>query len=77
MNLANILADKMVVPELLQENCTPEKLVEALQPLLIDEQARNAQRTELTRIAEQLGTGDAQSPSEKAADILLGLVMQK
>ena len=77
VNLANILADKMVVPELLQENCTPEKLVEALQPLLIDEQARNAQRTELTRIAEQLGTGDAQSPSEKAADILLGLVMQK
>lgn len=77
VNLANILADKMVIPELIQENCTAEKMVEALQPLLTDETARNAQRVELTRIAEQLGTGDAQSPSEKAADILLGLVTQK
>ena len=74
VNLANILADKMVIPELIQENCTPEKMVEALQPLLTSDAARNAQRVELTRIAEQLGTADAQSPSEKAADILLDLV---
>jgi len=24
-NLANILADRLIIPELLQEDCTPEK----------------------------------------------------
>jgi lipid-A-disaccharide synthase len=73
VNLANILADQMIVPELLQENCTPDKMVAALLPLLTDEAARQHQRRELARIAQMLGTGDTQSPSEKAADILLGL----
>lgn len=73
VNLANILAGKMVVPELLQEDCTPEKLSAALSPLLTDERARDAQRAELTRIADQLGVNDTQSPSEKAAAIILGM----
>ena len=73
VNLANILADQMIVPELLQENCTPDKMVAALLPLLTDETARQHQRSELARIAQMLGTGDTKSPSEKAADILLGL----
>ncbi len=74
VNLANILAGKMVVPELLQEDCTPEKLTAALTPLLTDESARTAQRAELTRIADQLGANDRESPSEKAAAIILGMV---
>jgi lipid-A-disaccharide synthase len=74
VNLANILAGKMVVPELLQEDCTPEKLAAALTPLLTDAHARAAQRAELTRIAEQLGVNDSISPSEKAAEIILGMV---
>ena len=73
-NLANILAGRMIVPELLQENCTPEKLRAALAPLLTDETARAAQTAELTRIAQMLGAEDAVSPSDKAADILLGMV---
>jgi lipid-A-disaccharide synthase len=74
VNLANILAGKMAVPELLQENCTPEKLSAALLPLLASETARETQRSELTRIAGQLGTTDAKSPSEKAADIIFGML---
>jgi lipid-A-disaccharide synthase len=72
VNLANILAGKMVVPELLQENCTPEKLSAALQPLLTDETARTAQKQELTRISAMLGSDDSRSPSDKAAEIVLG-----
>lgn len=71
VNLANILAEKMVVPELLQENCTPAKLSAALKPLLMDETTRNAQKTELMRISAMLGSEESLSPSEKAAEIVL------
>lgn len=71
VNLANILAGKMVVPELLQEDCTPDKLAHYLKPLLTDETARNAQRQELHRIADMLGASASVSPSDKAAEIVL------
>ena len=74
VNLANILAGKMIVPELLQEECTPNKLSAALYPLLTDENARAVQCAELTKIAEMLGTADATSPSDKAADIVLKML---
>lgn len=74
VNLANILANKMVIPELLQENCTPEKLSTTLTPLLTDESAQTEQKAELLRIAAMLGTGDPESPSDKAADIVLKML---
>ena len=74
VNLANILADKLIIPELIQENCTPEKISEALLPLLRDTAEREAQRRALEHIAAMLGTKDAQSPSEKAAEIILGML---
>jgi lipid-A-disaccharide synthase len=73
-NLANLLADRMIIPELLQEDCTAQKIAASVLPLLTEENARAAQRTELSAIASKLGVDDAQSPSEKAADIVLGLL---
>ena len=73
-NLANLLADRMIIPELLQEDCTAQKIAASVLPLLTDETARAAQRTQLSAIASKLGVDDAQSPSEKAADIVLGLL---
>ncbi len=70
-NLANILANRMIIPELMQDDATPETLSAALLPLLTDETARTAQRTELENIAALLGANDAQSPSDKAAGIIL------
>ncbi len=74
VNLANILANKMIVPELLQERCTPELLAEALLPLLLHSAARTQQQTELARIAEMLGAADTISPSDKAAEIVLEML---
>ncbi len=71
VNLANLLANKLIIPELIQENCTPERIFNAMSPLLLDEQQRDAQRAELANIADMLGVHDAQSPSEKAAGIVL------
>ena len=66
-NLVNIMHDRMVVPELLQENCTPDKLAAALATLLDDPAARAAQVAALATVDEWLGAGGA-PPSARAAD---------
>jgi lipid-A-disaccharide synthase len=70
-NMANILLERFVVPEFIQENFTPENLTTALLPLLTDAAAREAQRAALAQIARMLGAEDATSPSDKAAAVVL------
>ncbi|MFM9890838.1 MAG: lipid-A-disaccharide synthase [Rickettsiales bacterium] len=74
VNLANVLLGRELIPELLQENCTAEKLVAQLKPLLTLESVRDAQRRELNNVAAMLGVNDTQSPSEKAAEVILTLL---
>ena len=66
-NLVNIMHDRMVVPELLQENCTPDKLAAALATLLDDPAARASQIAALATVDEWLGAGGP-PPSARAAD---------
>ncbi|UEM23888.1 lipid-A-disaccharide synthase [Skermanella mucosa] len=72
-NLVNIMLDRMLVPELLQENCTPEKLDAALTKLLDDPEARREQRDGVAEVARWLGLGGP-PPSERAADVVLAVV---
>ena len=65
-NLVNIMHDRMVVPELLQENCTPDKLAAALAILLDDPAARAAQIEALGAVDDWLGAGGP-PPSARAA----------
>lgn len=74
VNLPNILADRMIVPELLQEHCTADAVAQEILPLLVNETARQAQRHELSAIASQLCATDSESPSDKAAAILVGML---
>ena len=71
VNLANVLLGRMAIPELLQEHCTAEEISVQLSTLLNDAQARDAQRAAIATIGPMLGTDDAQSPSDKAAAIIL------
>jgi len=68
VGLPNILAERFVVPELLQHDATPEKLSETLLQLVDDKPGRKKIRTEFMRIHKQL----RQNCEEKAAKAVLG-----
>jgi lipid-A-disaccharide synthase len=68
--LANLVVGANVVPEFLQEDCTPEKLAAALRDLLGDSELRRKQVEAFAKIDGIMSTGSA-PPSVRAADIVL------
>jgi lipid-A-disaccharide synthase len=68
--LANLVIGENVVPEFLQEDCTPEKLSQALREVLGDSALRRKQLEAFARIDQIMSTGN-QPPSARAADIVL------
>jgi lipid-A-disaccharide synthase len=73
--LTNLVLGDKVIPEFLQENCTPEALAGALMPLLSDTPARARQLAALARIPARLAL-PAGTPSEAAARIVLRYAKQ-
>jgi lipid-A-disaccharide synthase len=70
VSLPNLVMDRSIQPEMLQEDCTPTKLADALQPLLDDTDRRAAYVAACQEAAQALGAfGEA--PSRKAARIVL------
>ena len=72
-SLVNLLANREVVPEFLQEDCTPQKLAAAVAGLLASKEAREAQRAGFRDIREALG-GTSPAPSARAAALVLDVV---
>jgi lipid-A-disaccharide synthase len=70
VNLVNILLDRLVVPELLMEDCEPARLSAELHRLLTDEAARRTQAEAGEKVALMLGQG-GDPPSLRAADAIL------
>jgi lipid-A-disaccharide synthase len=68
--LANLVIGENVVPEFIQENCTPEKLVPALGQILADSPLRLRQIEAFAKLDTIMSTGN-QPPSARAADIVL------
>jgi lipid-A-disaccharide synthase len=68
--LANLVAGDNVVPEFLQQDCTPAKLSRALRDVLADSSMRRRQIEGFAKIDQIMSTGN-QSPSARAADIVL------
>ncbi|WP_213772903.1 lipid-A-disaccharide synthase [Bradyrhizobium sp. dw_78] len=73
--LANLVVGENVVPEFLQEDCTPEKLVPALYEILADSPQRLRQTEAFARLDTIMSTGD-QPPSVRAADIVLAMLRE-
>lgn len=72
-SLVNLLAGREVVPELLQEECTPTRLAEAIDELLSSKQARDAQCNSFREVVQALGERNP-PPSERAAKVVLDIV---
>jgi lipid-A-disaccharide synthase len=68
--LANLVLGENVIPEFLQEDCTPEKLLRGLREILSDSPLRRRQLTSFADIDAIMSTGN-QPPSVRAADIVL------
>lgn len=69
VNLINIIQQQEVIPELLQENATPEKLAEALHALLRDPSAVLRQREEMGEALAKMRHESGKRPEELAAEI--------
>jgi lipid-A-disaccharide synthase len=70
--LANLVLGENVVPEFLQEACTPERLADALVPLIEDGPARRRQVEAFARLDQIMQIGTL-VPSACAAEIVLAL----
>ncbi len=68
--LANLVLGENVIPELLQSDCTPERLAAALLPLLSDTAQRQRQIEAFGRLDAIMAIG-GEAPSAKAAAIVL------
>ena len=72
--LANLVLEENAFPEFLQENCTPEKLAAALEPLLREESAaREQQLAALEQIPHKMLL-EGTTPSERAAETVLSML---
>jgi lipid-A-disaccharide synthase len=68
--LANLVIGRDVIPEFLQEDCTPEKLGLALSEVLTDSLLRRQQLAAFAELDQIMSTGN-KPPSVLAADIVL------
>jgi lipid-A-disaccharide synthase len=69
--LANLVIGQNVVPELLQEECTPDRLAAALVPLIGDTSERRRQIEAFSWLDTIMEIG-SRAPAARAADIVLG-----
>jgi lipid-A-disaccharide synthase len=67
--LTNLIIGENVIPEFLQRDCTPEKLADALVPLISDTAERQRQIDAFRRLDTIMGVG-ALAPSMQAAAIV-------
>ncbi len=69
VSIVNLLLDRPIIPEYIQENCTVDKLTAAVLSLLNDPKERAIQIAEFGIAAKMLGQGD-RLPSVRAAEAI-------
>lgn len=69
-SLPNVLANEPVVPELMQGDCTPDKLVDALSVWLGDVEACETLERRFLAIHERLRGGGSRAAAEVVAELL-------
>jgi lipid-A-disaccharide synthase len=69
-SILNLIAEREIVPELIQGACTPERLAAALIPLLTDPAAAAAQRVACHDVLAQLTPPEGTPSAAAAAEVL-------
>ena len=72
--MVNLLAGRQIVPELLQQDCTPARLAATVRTLLTDRMAADAQRAAFGPVMASLQSLE-RTPSEAAARAVLELLV--
>jgi lipid-A-disaccharide synthase len=73
--MVNLVADKRLVPELIQDDFTAGRIVQELEPLLADGAARAEMMAGLKAVAEKLHGGRA--ADETAIAVVAGIVLER
>lgn len=72
--LPNLIADEAIVPEFLQERCIAETLCAALERVIFDDDARQAQNLGFRTVLQRLQAGSDVPPATRAASAVLETV---
>ena len=72
VNLINILADKEIIPECLQDDCNLDKIVLELEKVMADGGKKQTQQAQ--KVMRLLGAGDVLTPSQKAAQVVKEII---
>jgi lipid-A-disaccharide synthase len=72
--LPNLILGEMAVPELIQDDCTSQKLAVALRPLIEDTPERRTQLAALARVRERIAVPDKTSAARAAEVVMEALV---
>jgi lipid-A-disaccharide synthase len=73
-SLVNLVAEKEVVPELLQYKATPENIYKGILPMLLNMHVAEAMQQELAKVRAQLGEPGA---SKRAAKLAMEMMMAR
>ncbi len=71
--LVNLMAGQRLVPELLQDRCTPEAIAQTVSDLLDHPERRESMRVKLRAAVARLGDRSP-SPSARAAEVVLSAI---
>jgi lipid-A-disaccharide synthase len=74
--LTNLVLGENVIPELIQWDCTPEKLRDAILPLMSDSPERQRQIAAFAKLDDLMRIGD-EMPSERAARVVEEVINQR
>jgi lipid-A-disaccharide synthase len=69
--MVNLIAGKRIVPELIQDNFTPDRVAQEVEHLLNSSEARDEMRQQLAQVRERLGPPGA---IDRAADIIIKML---
>ncbi len=74
-SLVNLVMDRDIVPEFIQEYCRSDYLADTIARLLTDPAARSIQRAEVEEAMRKLGKGQTK-PSQRAAEVVLKIIAE-